>query len=296
MTYLVHTSRSHVDDQWTLVDRGANGGVAGDDVRVIDTSTKTVSVRGLGGHQVDQLPIGTVGAVIDTQRGKVICIMHQYALMGKGKTIHASAQWEHFGSDVNEKSRRIPGGTQCVTTLDGYAIPLSVKNGLPYMKMRPYTDSEWDSLPHVVVTSDTEWDPSVIDFDLTNDEEWFDAVSNDSQLKLNNGLCDEYGDFNRTSNLDNHTWHFFDAMESHEKDPDLETTVDMCIRDALIHNIQPFVVNNGERKRTKPITVTSQQPDYEQLRPHFGWLPTDIVKRTFAKTTQYARMPHGTVM
>ena len=33
------------------------------------------------------------------------------------------------------------------------------------MQMRPYTDKEWLELPHVILTSDVEWDPSLYDDD-----------------------------------------------------------------------------------------------------------------------------------
>jgi hypothetical protein len=36
--------------------------------------------------------------------------------------------------------------------------------------------------------------------------------------------------------------------------------------------------------------------DYDALHPHFVWLPTDIIKRTFEVTTQYARMPLNTIL
>lgn len=75
-----------------------------------------------------------------------------------------------------------------------------------------------------------------------------------------------------------------------------EVVFNMCIRDALIHNTQPFVVKNGESQRKDPIAITSKEPDYEQLYTRFCWLSSDIVKRTFAKTTQYARMPQGAVI
>ncbi len=42
---------------------------------------------------------------------------------------------------------------------------------------------------------------------------------------------------------------------------------------------------------------TSETPrDYDALRPCFAWLPTDIIKKTFEVTTQYARMPLNTVL
>jgi hypothetical protein len=43
------------------------------------------------------------------------------------------------------------GGTQCIRTNDGYVIPLDVINGLPYLKMQPHTDKEWNELPHVIL-------------------------------------------------------------------------------------------------------------------------------------------------
>jgi len=43
--------------------------------------------------------------------------------------------------------------------------------------LRPYTDSEWNTLPHVVLTSDVDWNPIVLDFLAEDNEEWFDAQS-----------------------------------------------------------------------------------------------------------------------
>ena len=56
----------------SLVDRGANGGVAGDDVRVIFKTSRTVDIKGIDNHQVVDIPIGTVGGVVTTQKGPVI--------------------------------------------------------------------------------------------------------------------------------------------------------------------------------------------------------------------------------
>ena len=75
--------------------------------------------------------IVTAGAVTRTQRGDVILIMNQYAYIENGRTIHSCAQMEIFQSDVNDKSLKIPGGKQCITTLDGYCIPLNIKFDLP---------------------------------------------------------------------------------------------------------------------------------------------------------------------
>jgi hypothetical protein len=74
-----------------LIDRGANGGVAGSDTWLIDKSLHSVHIQGIDNHMIKDVLIGTVGAVVNTQRGEVIAIMHQYAYTGKGGTIHFSS-------------------------------------------------------------------------------------------------------------------------------------------------------------------------------------------------------------
>jgi hypothetical protein len=95
-----------------LIDRSANGGVAGADTRLIDKSLRSAHIQGIDDHMIKDVPIGTVGAVVNTQRGEVIAIMHQYAYTGKGGTIHSSGQLEWCGNDVNNHSIKIDGGRQ----------------------------------------------------------------------------------------------------------------------------------------------------------------------------------------
>ena len=49
--------------------------------------------------------------------------------------------------------------------------------------MCSYYSTEWDTLPHVILTSDTEWDPSVLDSTKVEDDAWFDDVSDSSTLE-----------------------------------------------------------------------------------------------------------------
>jgi hypothetical protein len=60
--------------------------------------------------------------------------------------------------------------------LDGYIHPLNIVGGLPYVTMRPFTDDELDTLPHVIWSSAYDWDPTVLDHHLDEDEEWYDAT------------------------------------------------------------------------------------------------------------------------
>jgi hypothetical protein len=106
---------------------------------------------------------------MDTNRGPVVAIMHQYAYTGKGETIHSCGQLEWCKNDVDDRFIKVPGGLQRIQTNAGYVIPINIQNGLPYVKMRPYTDEEWDTLPHVILTSDVNWDPAVLDDTLDDD-------------------------------------------------------------------------------------------------------------------------------
>jgi hypothetical protein len=95
-----------------LIDHGANSGVAGSDTWLIDKSLHSVHIQGINDHMIKDVPIGTVSAVVNTQHGEVIAIMHQYAYTGKGGTIHSSGHLEWHGNDINDHSIKIDGGRQ----------------------------------------------------------------------------------------------------------------------------------------------------------------------------------------
>ena len=151
-----------------LVDRGTNGGISGSDVRVISTTDKCIDVMGMDNHKVIGLPVVTAGAVVDTTSGEIIVIMNQYALSKSGRTIHSCIQMESYNLQVDEKSSKLAGVSQTITTPSGFAIPIKIINGLAQIKMRQYTDEEWGQLPHEIITSDAPWDPTVADDSKVN--------------------------------------------------------------------------------------------------------------------------------
>jgi len=87
------------------------------------------------------------------------------------------------------------GGLQRILTNNGYVIPINIHDGLPYVALCPFTDEEWDTLPHVVLTGDADWDPSVLDHDLDENETWYDLVT-DLPLDKTPSAFDEVGDYN----------------------------------------------------------------------------------------------------
>ena len=330
VTYTVSAHRSI--NQHSLIDRGSNGGVAGNDVRVISKSHRKVDICGIDNHQLNDVEIGTVGAYVETQKGPIIAIFHQYALYGKGTTIHSPGQFEHYKNDVNDKSVHV-GGLQRIKTLDGYTIPLNIKNGLARMHMRPYTDEEWDTLPHVFLTGELEWNPSVLDHTITDDEQWYDALDS-LESDPNANLFDEYGNYRRRVIVQNIEKH----QSKHVSDGTIDDLIDLCAFHAhrkRVHDDLPPLVRrartysdsdddsddavkknafleirqheNIDVPHSDPPTdepavtatraprdMSKKEPDYNVFRPRFGWLSTDIIKRTFSLTTQYARLPHGT--
>ena len=122
------------NERGSLMDRGGNNGIAGGEVRVVRVYPRTVNVSGIDNHQMNFFKIVDCSAKTLSQRGWVIAIMCQYALHAEFLTIHSAIQLEAYNSNVNDKSIRA-GGKQCITTDDGYVIPLDIVHGLPYMKL-----------------------------------------------------------------------------------------------------------------------------------------------------------------
>ena len=89
-----HVAQAKQDEDSSLVDRGAKGGLAGSDVRVLSTSFRKCTVTGIDQHQINGLDIVQCAALVKTNYGYVNLIMNEYAYYGKGHTIHSSGQIE----------------------------------------------------------------------------------------------------------------------------------------------------------------------------------------------------------
>ena len=163
--------------QGQLFDRGASGGIVGDDLKILEhTSNPPVSVIGLDNHEIINLPIVNAVGVAQSQHGPVIIHFNQYAYHAGGRSIHSVGQIEAYNNEVCDRSR-IVGGKQRIITTDGYIIPLQFRTGLPEMDLRPPTDDEMTKLPHTVLTSDEPWDPTLLDFEVDIDDDvWYDTI------------------------------------------------------------------------------------------------------------------------
>ena len=45
-------------------------------------------------------------------------------------------------------------------------IPLQICDGLAYFPMTPPTDIDLDIYPHIILTSDSDWDPTIMDNEI----------------------------------------------------------------------------------------------------------------------------------
>jgi hypothetical protein len=81
---------------------------------------------------------------------------------------------------------------------------------------------------------------------------------------------------------------------------DIEMATDRCVFRANAHcyvcsaNAEPDADTRPSHYGPRKISETPR--DYDALHPCFAWLPTDIIKKTFKVTTQYARMPLNTIL
>ena len=94
--FTYHVAQASQAKHGSLVDRGANGGHAGSDVRILSRSSRKYTVTGIDSHELQGLDVVQCAALVETNHGIVNLIMNEYACYGKGHTIHSSGQIEWF--------------------------------------------------------------------------------------------------------------------------------------------------------------------------------------------------------
>ena len=254
---------NHTNQQ--LVDHGTNGGLAGSDMHVIHRTHRKINIQGIDNHEVTGLDVVTDATLLNTSQGKVIGIFNEYAYLGKGSSIHSSGQLEWFKTNDDEKSVKV-GGSQLITTLDGYSVPLIIKDGLAYATSlgRP-TDLDMDTYPHVFFTSPDEWDPSVLDHDPPHPDGLDPSQVPDQPF--GDPMFDACGDFNK---------HII---------ANLNTLLDAPPGDCGSYTeISSFLTANLHRS-------SPQEPDWNALGPFFAWTSPSSIKDTFNVTTRHGTVP-----
>ena len=254
----------------SLLDRGANGSLMDKRcARQISESSRIVDVIGVENLQVRGMKLGTWGTVINSNKGKILAIIHQTAGSTKntGNGIISVAQLEAFGCEVDDKSVRV-GGSQSIKTPEGYVIPMQFKDGLSYVLMRPFTNEEWDTLPHVVLTSDKIWDPTCLDY--KHGPNWADTIENKKSGVGTGAPFDEFGNYIYTDRPG--------ADEFEEDFLELQH-----LNDPMPNTMRPIHIYRTQ--------VKLRPEQYEELRPHFLFANKEVVEKTIGATTDFGRTP-----
>jgi hypothetical protein len=92
VTYKICTA-----EHGSLSDHGTNGGIAGANCQVIKTADQVecyINIEGIGDHMIAKRHLVLVHAITQSNQGPVIVLMHQYALVEDGTSIHSSLQME----------------------------------------------------------------------------------------------------------------------------------------------------------------------------------------------------------
>ena len=87
-----HVTQAKQTKHGFLVYRGANGSLAGSDVRVLSTSSRKCTVTGIDNHEIPGLDLVQCAALVQTNHGMVNLIINEYAYDGRGHSIHSSGQ------------------------------------------------------------------------------------------------------------------------------------------------------------------------------------------------------------
>jgi hypothetical protein len=171
--------------------------------------------------------------------------------------------------------------------------------------MRPFTDEEFKELPHVLWTSEDNWDPTSLDSVISDDPNWYEA---EPSPPLPDPMYDEYGEFRGRVLINQHEWqvHYFDALNTktcpdnddkfHDALEQFADNPDSVIDLVFYRANRAHYVCDHETVEVAPKFVMTLEPNYGQLCPHLGWLPVDTIKKTFEHTTQLTRMPMSTIL
>ena len=117
--FTYHVAQASQAKRGSLVDRGANGGLARSDVRILSRSSRKCTVTGIDSHNLQGLDVVQCAALVETNHGIVSLIMNEYACYGMGHTIHSSGEIEWLKNSVDDRSVQV-GGKQRICTIDCY--------------------------------------------------------------------------------------------------------------------------------------------------------------------------------
>ena len=137
--------------------RGANGGLAGSDVRILHRSFRKCIVTGINSHELKGLDVVQCAALVETNHGIVNLIMNKYACYVKDTPSipldRLSGSKTQLMTDLSKLV-----GKQRICTIDGNKMPLVCRGGFMYLSLLGKTlDEDFQRYPAVHLTGPHEW-------------------------------------------------------------------------------------------------------------------------------------------
>ena len=149
--------------------------------------------------------------------------------------------------------------------------------------MSQYSYDEWNILPHIILISHDEQDPTILDYNLddgaSDKDQWYNAI-NDTSIKHNETLLDTVGRYKYRYII-----HSI-SINSHEIDNGILPN-DSQLYDTHKHHSYNKYINEGEDIQiyTQGRKTIPHKPDYKSIMPHFACQSVDTAKDTFFATT-----------
>ena len=145
-----------------LIDRGANGGLAGSDMLVLQETTHKITIVGINNHELPGLPVVTGAVVLQMSQGPVVVMF---------MNMHTLERGAQFMPPVNSNGfipkwmcfPRLLVVHNTLSILEGYTIPISIDSGLVYIHpVHIPSDHDLQTFLHLFFTSPPQWDPTVL--------------------------------------------------------------------------------------------------------------------------------------
>ncbi len=139
------------------------------------------------------------------------------------------------------------------------------------MSICPYNDDEWETLPHVILTADGDWDPSILDGECNDNEDWIDTIP-DVLPSETNPLFDNEGNYLHANTVANSIMNNSVIMDN-----DIITELKLIVQ-SIAASTHPHKL------------------DLEKYMSKLGWAPINVIKATFENTTQFYTTPMSSTL
>ena len=279
---------------YATIDGGADTCLLGSSFRFFEYTGRSANVASFDDTlHVKDLRIGSGVTAYDHPDGTTYLIMIHEAIdhTSQHNSIISVGQVRFSGVDLCDRHPKfrvnnLPGSFRLKH--QGVEAPFIMEKGLVSLRIRTPTDHEIDTCPVLEITSDSPWDPSVLSGDDftpgvdTTVQVMREPVADAIHHALN--IRRLRGDFG-TPTYDP-VYDSLDSFVFNQVDPSIATGPNFNDLDT-VYKFEEYISTLSNNNK---LTRNDQPPDWDHVQKCMGWFPLDVLKRTFAATTQLAKI------